>query len=805
MLKHYFLISWRNIVRNKFYSVILVLGLAVGISTALLLGMYSWHELTYDSFHKQKDRIFLVGVYQKDANGESSSGWTTPPTGPALQEYFPEIESMTRLCFWFDDVMVSQKEQQHVEEKIVAADSSVFNLFTIPFIAGDPKTALTEPNSIVITASTAKKYFRNEEALGQTLFFEHFFHECKITGIVEDYPDNSHFDFDFILSLSSLKNIHFDFENSWEDHTFSTYILLKENASIQDIETRLPKFAQTVLTPYYQKKFNKSFDELYAGDTQYKFFTTPLEEVHLSTLIFENREGKRALTYALVFLAATITVLVCINYTNLASVLSLSRRKEVGIRKTSGSKNNMVFRQFMVESMLVALISLLFSLGIVEIALPFFNSLTGQSLSLDYQNPYLIGSIVLFSITVGFLSGFYPAFVLSRFNPVQALKGNTGMEQRSWFRNGLVVFQFTICIMMVISTLIVFKQLNFMTSKNVGFTKDQVLVIKRPGGLKDNRQAFKNELLKDKDIRSVSFTNTTPGRHFDGHTQHIEGNAPEAYATIFPMLADEDILETLDLEIVKGKTFKEKQTDKPCAILNEAAVKASHLENPLDERIDRGTLGNQSIEIIGVVKDFHFQSFYHNIEPLVIYTMDENDYHAAYILVKINGKNIPGTIRSVENSWKKLSNGYLFEYSFLDQDFARLFEREQTTAKVYTIFSFIAIFIACLGLLGLASYFTNKRTKEIGIRKISGASVQQIALLLSRDFTKLIAASIIVGCFLSWYLMQQWLHNFAYQTTMSWWIFAASAGVVIFVAFLTISWHMFTAATRNPVEALRYE
>lgn len=805
MLKHYFIISWRNILRNKFYSVILILGLSVGISTALLLGMYSVHELTYDNFHERKDRIFLVGVYQKEGTQESSSGWTTPPTGPALQEYFPEIESMTRLCFWFSDVLVSHKDQQHVEDKIIAADSTVFNVFTIPFIAGDPRTALTEPNSIVITKSTAEKYFKGEDALGQTLHFEHFFYECKVTGIVEDYPNNSHFDFDFLLSFSSFKNIHFDFENSWENHTFSTYVLLKENASSVDLENRLPEFTKASLSPYLEKKYNKSFDDLYAGNNLYKLFLTPLPEVHLSTLIFENREGKRALTYALVFLAITITVLVCINYTNLASVLSLSRRKEVGIRKASGSKNNMVFRQFMIESTMVALISLILSFGIIELALPFFNVLTGQTLSINYQNPYLVGGAILFATTVGFLSGFYPAFTLSRFNPVQALKGNTNIEQRSWLRNGLVVFQFTICIMMIVSTLVVFKQLNFMTHANVGFTKDQILVIKRPGGLHDNRQAFKNEILKNKDVFSVSFTGTTPGRHFDGHGQHFEGTSPEVWTTIYPLLADEDILETLDLKIIQGNTFKEKQTGKPRAILNEAAVKASLLENPLAEKFDGGTLGKQSVEIVGVVKDFNFKSFYHTIEPLVIYTMDIKDDNASYILVKVNGKNIPQTVAAIEATWKKLSNNYLLEYSFLDQDFARLFEREQTTAKVYTIFSFIAIFIACLGLLGLASYFTNKRTKEIGIRKISGASVPQIALLLSKDFTKLIVASIVVGSAASWYFMQQWLHNFAYKTGMSWWIFATAAAIVVLIAFVTISWHMFTAATRNPVEALRYE
>jgi putative ABC transport system permease protein len=805
MLKHYIVISWRNIVRNKFYTIVLILGLSVGISTAILLGMYSLHELSYDNFHDKKDQIFLVGVDSREEGDEYQTGWTTPPTGPALKEYFPEITSMTRLCFWFKDVMVSRGQQQYVEQGIVAADSTVFDVFTIPFIAGDPETALTEPNTIVISRSTARKYFKNEDALGQTLQFEHFFHECKVTGIVEDYPENSHFGFDMLLSLSSLKTINFDFDDSWENHTFSTYVLIKDNTSAKNLENQFPKFLRSTLDPYFSRKYHKTFAEWYAGNNYYKLFLTPLSDVHLSTLIFENREGKRMLTYALAFLAITITVLVCINYTNLASVLALSRRKEVGIRKTTGSKNNMVFKQFIIESTLIAFISLIISFGIIEVALPFFNSLTDQSLTLDYSNPLLIGGCVVFALVVGILSGFYPAYTLAHYNPVRALKGNSTGEQRSWLRNGLVIFQFTICLMMIVSTIVVYKQLNFMTNINVGFTKDQVMVIRRPGGLKENRLAFKNELQKNPDVLSVSYAATTPGRHFDGHGQHFEGNGSDVFSTIYPFRADEDILETLDLEIVQGIGFKERRSKNTMAILNEAAVKANLLENPLKEKIDHGTMGDQSIEIVGVVKDFHFQSFYHTIEPLVIYTMDINDYNAEYILVKVNGKNIPQTIASVERTWKQFSNNYLFEYSFLDQDFARLFERERTIAQVYTIFSAIAIFIACLGLLGLASYFTDKRTKEIGIRKISGASVSNIALLLSKDFGRLIFISIILGSTGSWYLMGRWLENFAYQTPVSWWIFALASVVIVVISAITISWHMITAANRNPVEALRYE
>lgn len=809
MLKHYFIISWRNIIRNKFYSIILVLGLAIGIAASLLLGMYTWHELSYDNFHEKKDRVFLVGVDSKEGEEEGKSGWTTPPTGPALQESFPEIETATRLCFWFDEpVMVSKDDKHYTEDNIVGADSSIFNVFTIPFVAGDPSTALKEPNSIVITEKIAKKYFGTANALGQTLHFESFFTECKITGVVKDYPDNSHFDLDILFSLSSLKKNNFDF-NAWQNHTFCTYVLLHQNARVNEIESKMPQFIKAQLSPYLMQRYQKSYDEMYKGGDYYNLFLMPLNEVHLSTMVFENREGKRMLTYALALIGLIIIVLVCINYTNLATVLSLSRAREVGIRKATGSRSSSLFNQFLIESVLLAFIGLFIGLVLVEFCLPFFNDLTNQSLRFNYFNPLLIIGLIIFAISIGSLSGFYPALTFSSFNPIQALKGNASVKgNRQWLRNSLVIFQFTICIIMIVSTVVVYKQLSFMTNKNVGFAKDQVLVIKRPGGLRNNKMVFKNELLKNTGILSVSFTQTTPGRSFDGHGQHFAGTPADEIHTIFPLVADEDILQTLDLELVKGKGFKDQKANNARAILNEAAVRTLNLKEPLEQTIDQGTLGNEAVDIIGVVKDFNFKSFHYAIEPLVIYTLDiehDNQHRASFILVKVNGQNIQSTLQYIEEKWKGLTDHYPFEYSFMDEDFNRLFERESTMAKVYTIFSVISISIACLGLLGLASFFASKRTKEIGIRKIVGASITHIAILLCRDFARWVILAILIGSSLSWYLMHRWLQNFAYQTEINWWIFALAGLFTLSIALITVSWHMYRAAIRNPVETLRYE
>jgi putative ABC transport system permease protein len=792
MINHYLVVCWRNIVRKKFYSIILVSGLALGISTALLLGLYARYELSYDSFHENHDRIFLVGVDQKEGSEESKSGWTTPPTGPALKEYFAEVEAMTRLCFWFDDVMVTGNNIQLPEKELIAADSSIFDVFTIPFLAGDPKTALTEPNTVVITQAAAKKYFKGQNPIGQTLQFEHFFHECKVTGVVQDYPENSHFDFEIILSLSSLKTIHFDFDNSWENHTFSTYLLFHRNAEVHNVSDKLGDFVKATLDPYLVRRYDRTLEQMQSAGNHYKLFLTPLADVHLSTLIFENREGKKLLTYALVCLAVAIIVLVCINYNNLASVLAFSRNKEAAVRKIAGSGKASLFIQFTLESVFIALVGLIVSLGIVEVALPSFNNLTGQELSVDYTDPKLIIALVGFTVVVGMISGVYPAASLASGTPIEGLRSKQSRQSyRSAVRNLFVIFQFSICMVMIVSTIIVYKQLHFMMNKDAGFAMDQVLVINRPSGLGNNKIAFKNELLKNNFVEAVSFSGTTPGRHFNGHGQHFKGRAPEVSETVFPMLADEDIFKALDLEIVIGHDFVTDPRSGPKAIVNQSAVGKLLLDKPLEQIIDAGTMGKGDIPIVGVVKDFHFKSFHHSIEPLVFYVIDPSKGNDA--------------LPQIEATWKSLSGNYPFEYSFLDKDFQALFAREYITAKVYTVFCCISILIACLGLLGLASFFVERRTKEIGIRKIVGATGANIVILLSRDFGKLIVTSILLGSLVSWLLMSQWLANFAYQTDMAWWIFASSGGAIALLAVITVGWHLTVAASRNPVETLRYE
>ena len=807
MIKHYFLISWRNILRNKFYSLLLVAGFAIGLSSSILLLMYAWDELTYDSFHEKKDQIFLVGVDQKQGEDEEKGGWTTPPTGPAMQNFFPEVETFTRLCFWFDEVLVNKDDTQFVEHGIVGADSSVFDVFSIPLLAGDPETALTEPNTIVISETMAKKYFGDKNPIGEVLRFEHFFSQCRITGVAKDYPENSHFRFNILLSLKSFENIRFDFDKSWGNHTFSTYVLLNEHASPEAVEAKFPQFIKTYFEPYLLREYGMTYEQVYQekGD-YYRLFLEPLEEVHLSTFIFSNREGKKMMTYVLGLIGIIIITLVIINFVNLSTTLSIKRVKEIGIRKAVGSSRASLTTQFLVESSLIVLIGMGTGMLLIQLFLPYFNELAQKSLVLNFGDVKVVAALFATALLIGLLAGLYPAVVLSANKPAQALKDAAPASGRNWMRSGLVVFQFTLCIFMLIATAVVYNQLSFMGAKSLGFNKEHVLVIERPYALGNNGQVFKNELLENPAIKTVSYVNTIPGGNFDGHSQHLAGWPADYMPVMFPLLGDEDILDVLDIQLAEGRRFQQEDKGRRLAILNESAVKKLKIENPLKQKIDLGTLGDEEVDIIGVAKDFHFQSFHHFIEPLVIYRMDWKDLKRAnYVLLKVKGEEYASTIGFIENKWKKLSGGKVFDYSFLDQKLQATVERETTMAKVYTVFSLIAIFIACLGLLGLASFYAEKREKEIGVRKVNGARIFEVMTLLNKDFMKWVGLSFLIASPIAWYTMNSWLQNFAYKADLSWWIFALAGLLALAVALLTVSFQSWQAATKNPVEALKYE
>lgn len=807
MIRHYFKIAFRHLKGNKFYSFINISGFMVGMVCAILLGIYWWHETSYDSFHQKKDRIYLVGVQSRQGDEEEEGGWTTPPMGPALYNYFPEIESFTRLCFWFDEVLVEQGDVKSIETGIVGADSSIFEIFTIPFIAGNPENALKEPNSVVITEKVAEKYFGEENPLGQTLKFNHFFNECVVTGVVENYPDNSHFDFEILLSLSSLGNIGFDFQDSWMDHTFSTYVLLREHVNPDQVTDKLDRFLRDKLEPLLIQNYHKSYDEYFSGGNYYRLFLEPLEQVHLSTLIFENREGKKFQTYAIGIVGIVILLLAIINYINLSTAVSITRTKEIGIRKTLGSGKGTLVFQYLTESILSTTAGLFGALILLELIMPYFNNLTGNHYSINYHEPFTITGLFAFAVFIGLIGGLYPAFAISSFRSINLLgKQRKYGKEKVRLRNGLVIFQLVICMVMIISTITIYKQVKFMQHKSPGFDMEQILVIKRPGLLNSNQEIFKQRLLNRLDVMGVSFVNTLPGRHFDGNGQHFQGDPADHYPTVYPLIGDADILTTLNLEVMQGNGFNPDQPGRKIALINESAVNQLNLGNPVGMVVDNGTMGKENYTISGIVKNFHFQSYHHRIDPLVIFQLNQlQDYRFNYILIKTKSNDLPETVASIGEEWKKLSNHNPYDYTFLDQDFNRLFQREKMTASINSVFSMISVFIACLGLMGLISHYSLRRTKEIGIRKIVGASVSRIVFLLGRDLLKWLGIAFMIGIPLSWYLVREWLQNFAYRTGLDWWIFLVAGLLIVLLAIITVSYQTIKAALTNPVEALRYE
>ncbi len=791
MIGNYLKLALRNFRKNWSYSIINVSGFAIGIAATTLLLMYTWSELTFDDFHERKEQIYLVGVSQKEGANEHTGGWTTPPIGPALKEYFPQIQTTARVCLWYDEVITKREDKQYVENHVVGADSTFFNVFTADFISGNPDEALAAPNSVVITESIAKKYFGEKNPIGQTMLFESFFSECTITGVIKDWPEYSHLNIDILFSLSSLKNINFNFQN-WENHTFVTYALLNKHTKPDLLEAKFPEFLSVKLGAYLEKEYAKSFDE-FIGEDYYKLFLTPLKDVHLSTLVYEGKEGKKLMTYALGLIGLVIIILVCINFTNLSTSLAMDRLKEVGVRKASGGRRGALIRQFLLESILTVFLGLSIGLIMVEMALPYFNDLTNKKLSVDYLNLQFISSIIGLTIIIGIVSGIYPATYLSSFSPI---------------RNGFVIFQFTICIFMIVGTCIIYKQLSHLTQIHLGFDKEHIIVLKRPWAMKEGLWTLKEELLKNKGVTEVSVTNTLPGRHFDGHGQHFMGDPQGKDYTIYPLMADPEILSVLNLEVVNGRGFNEDDKFKPVAMLNEASLRKYAFKDPLNMEIDAGTMGSpgKEVSIIGIVKDFHFQSFHSQIEPLIIFqTNPDQIYNINYMLIKTSGNEVQNVIGDLQQKWSDMTDNYPFEYTFLDQEFAQVFESEVITSKAYSIFSLISILIASLGLLGLAMFFAKKRNKEIGVRKVNGAKIWQVMLLLNSDFIKLVALAFIIATPIAWYAMDKWLQNFAYKTELSWWIFALAGLLAMVVALLTVSWQSWKAATRNPVEALRYE
>jgi putative ABC transport system permease protein len=805
MFKNYVKIALRNFLKHKGFSFINIFGLAIGVACCLLIVLFVLDEISYDQHHEKADQIYRVGIRGFVNNTLFHGVVTCAPMAQALVNEFPEVTAATRLqnfgfpVFRYEDKVFS-------EEKVFWVDQAFFDVFTVPFIKGDPKTALAQPNTIVLTSSMALKYFGDEDPVGKSLNADKR-RDYLVTGVVEDVPHNSHFHYDFLASLLTLEASK---SPVWVSNNFYTYLALQEGTSPEAFEAKLAGLVKKYVGPQIQAAIGITLEQFFASGGDWSYFIQPLTGIHLHSHLEYELEPNGDIAYVYIFsiIAIGILLVACINFVNLATAQAANRAREVGIRKTVGSNRGQLIRQFLSETTIMSFFAVLLALLAVQLLLPLFNNITGKELAVPYaQNvltiPLLLG-LVLF---IGILAGTYPAFFLASFNPVVVLKTEmSGKSKKSNMRNVLVMFQFTVSIVLIVGTVIVSRQLKYIQNRNLGFNKEQVVIVKKTDDIGNQVPAFRQELLKNPKVISATNTNNLIGNEFGNSAYKLAGATGEETHLLWTYFTDPYFVETYQIEMAAGRYYEERrQADQQSAVINEAAVKDLGLTDPVGKQIE-AIRPNRTINftIIGVMKNFHFKSLHHQIDPLIVHLYGPEG-RGRYVSVRIHSENIRETMTFLESTWRKFASNQAFEYEFFDDHFARIYQAEERTGQIFFSFSLLAIFIAILGLFGLAAFVAEQRTKEIGIRKVLGATEVGIVFLLSKQFTKWVVLSNLFAWPIAYYFMTKWLQRFAYQASISVWSFLFAFIVVLFLSLLTVSYQTVKAARSNPVELLRYE
>ncbi len=818
MLKNYFTIAIRNLRKHSFYTLINILGLAVGIASCLIIVAYITNEISFDKHHADADRIFRVDSEIKFGPNHMLLAVTPAPLAEAFRTDYEEVEAVGR--FWNDGSMLIKRTDQNIKEtRAVYADSSLFRVFTIPFIQGNPAQALRDPYTMVISKTAAEKYFPNENPLGQTLIVENK-DAFKITGVYEDMPVTSHFRFDMMLALIS-NPYHKD--PNWLSNNFATYVKLRPNASAENLQAKFPQMVDKYAGPQAQQALGSDFtmEKFRASGNKVEFTLRPLTDIHLHSDMIAELGTNSDITYVYLFgaIAMFILIIACINFMNLSTARSANRAKEVGVRKVMGSLRTHLIRQFLTESILLSIFSFILALGIAWLALPSFNDLAGKELFLPFSEADFWGKLAIAAVAVGVLAGIYPSFFLSAFNPANVLKGNLSRGMKSGLvRSSLVVFQFAVSIVLIIGTIAVNQQLNFIQQKKIGFNKDQVVIIKDAYGMGDQLQSFKEEALRDSRILSGTISGFLPvsGTNRSDNTFWPEGVQPtqENLVGIQCWRVDYDYVKTLGMNIVDGRDFSpDFPSDSGAVILNRAALQLFGMtENPVGKQINTwggnrdnsgapDAVNTEKYVIVGVLEDFHYESLRQSIGPLALFLSPSR----GLISFRFEAKNTQEVIQGLQAKWERIAPGMPFSYSFLDEDFDRMYSAEQRLGKIFTVFAGLAIIIACLGLFALTAFTAEQRTKEIGIRKVMGASVTSIVFLLSKEFGKLIIIAFVLAVPLAWYGISTWLDSYTYRTEVGILIYVLAGVVSFFIAWLTMGYQSFRAANADPVKSLRSE
>ena len=793
MVSNYLKIVIRNFRRHKIYSFINIIGLAIGMACCILVLLHVHHELSYDKYHRDGDRIFRIAQNIRKEAAELDTARVAAPLIPAIRENFPDVQSAVRFQLATWNSLVERGETKYFEDWVMIAENDVFDVFTIPFIRGTPEKALDRPRTIVITESVAEKYFGHDDPIGQTLLL--WGNQVEITGVISDYPKNTHLRYDIIISLNGFERT-WNLDN-WEWTGFYAYVKLKPNVDPNNFEEKIRHIADI----HAKEKLEEW------GET-FTFYLQPIDSIHLhSNLVSEiDAPGNLRDVYIFSVIGLLILLISCINFTNLATARAANRAKEVGVRKVVGAHRKQLTRQFLWESMLASFVSLLASLILVVLVLPYFNFLTGQSFDKqDLFNPFILMIILGLSVCVGVMAGSYPAFLLSRLMAVHVLRGIKGQGAKgNLLRKALVVAQFSITILLTIATLSVYKQISFMKNKHLGFDKYQKLII--PAETRDRYDSVKNEFLRDPSITGATALWNVPGRLTNLIEARLVEGIEEKIQSMNFYYVDSDFLTEYKIEMMTGRPFqKDMQTDiEETFILNETAAKAFGFSSPeeaVGKKMYEGGSGGIGT-IVGVVQDFHYKGLQTKVEPLVLQWRPS---YFSYLSLTVKTSNLSETLSFVKKKWNELQLGGLFTYFFLDEDFNRYYKSEENLGRIYAVLTLLAIFLSCLGLAGLSSFTAEQKTKEIGIRKVLGASVPNIMILLVGEFTKWVILASIIAWPLAYFIIRGWLQGFAYRTSPDALVFVLSAAFAFFIAALTVSYQSIKAAMTDPVNSLRYE
>lgn len=798
MIRTYIKTAWRNLNTQRAFTSINIAGLAIGLATCLLIAMYVIDELSYDRFHQKADRIVRVVFNGKVPGGEIKESNVMPPTAKAIQSEMPEVENTTRLVqagrpFFLID------GKKYNEEDMAFVDPNFFDVFTFPMIRGKAEDGLDEPNTVVLTESVAKKFFGTTDLIGKELRIKDSTIPLRIVAIAQDLPQNSHIQFDIFTSMASYPN---EKSNSWMESGFYTYLVLKPNTDYKALEAKLPALFEKYAGPQFPAAFGISFNE-YQKTGKLSLQLQPLTSIHLRSDIKVDLTSPGDIRYVYIFSAIAVFMLLIasINFMNLSTASASRRAKEVGIRKVLGSGRRSLTFQFLTESVLLTFCSLIIALIITYLAMPAFNQLAGKNLNLDFIGTWwLIPLLIAIWLIVGLLAGSYPAFFLSAFRPITVLKGKFTPDNRGLgLRSSLVVFQFIISIGLMICTIVLYKQLDFIQHKKLGYDKDQVLII-QSWPLGKNEEVFKQKLLQDSRIKQVSNSPFVPAGSTNSNNFFVYAvDKPDLWVKALRYDVDDQYIPTLGIEMSAGRNFaKDLATDSLSAIINEtAAVALGWKGNAIGKTLVNGD--KKQLTIVGVVKDFHFKSLHEAISPLVM--VIANNF--GNLIVKTNSADVEGLLKSIKHNYDSLNPELPFTSSFLDERVNNTYQTERKTGIILGLFTGLTIFVACLGLFGLATFTASQRIKEIGIRKVLGASEFGIIRLLVKDFIKLIVIAFVVASSIAWLLMNKWLEDFAYRIEIQYWMFVLVGFTAIAIATLTVSWQAFRAAIANPVKSLK--